>query len=69
MSMAVGIQDSGLSQWAWSGKASGMAFREQCQAKRGGALESELCQGDLPVNLSPGISIMSLKSTQQIVKA
>lgn len=63
MSMAVGMQDRGLSQWAWSGKASGIAFREQCQAKGGGALGSELCQEDLPINLSPGISIMSLEST------
>lgn len=46
-----------------------MAFREQCQAKGGGALGSELGQEDRPINLSPGISIMSLKSTQQNVKA
>lgn len=46
-----------------------MAFREQCQAKGGGALGSELGQEDLPINRSPGISIISLKSTQQNIKA
>lgn len=50
MSMAVGMQDSGDSQWKWSGKASGMALRiiARQEGVCVGRLGPELCQEDLP---------------------
>ena len=63
--MAVGIQDSGAVPGGVFKKGFWGGLREQCQVRGGevGTLGSELCQEDLSINLSLGISSMDPKES------